>query len=244
MEALKNRLKALRLRGFANNLELRIQQALAAHLSYEDFLALLTEDQEAMRFTQAYQKRLRRSNLDARKTLDNYLYSKQPSVNPKQIAQLATCDFVKNKSKLIVIGISGVGKSHICGGIGLRAIEKGYNVLRYNSNDLADLLLQAQKKAEYNTLVKEFCAVDLLIIDEMCLIEYPPGGSIFLMRLLEKLDEHTSVAFTSNRELSDWVRFFPDDVVASAFVDRTIHQATIIRIIGDSTRADLHRSLT
>ncbi len=138
MEALKDRLKALRLRGFANNLEIRIQQALAAHLSYEDFLALLTEDQEALRFTQAYQKRLRQSNLDARKTLDNYLYSKQPSVNPKQIAQLATCDFIKNKSKLIVIGISGVGKSHICGGIGETKlpIEKGYKVLRYNSNDL------------------------------------------------------------------------------------------------------------
>jgi DNA replication protein DnaC len=244
MEELKDRLKALRLRGFANNLEIRIQQALAAHLSYEDFLALLTEDQEALRFTQAYQKRLRQSNLDARKTLDNYIYSKQPSVNPKQIAQLATCDFIKNKSKLIVIGISGVGKTHICSGIGLRAIEKGYKVLRYNSNDLVDLLLQAQKKADYNTLTKEICAADLVILDEMCLIEYPPGGSIFLMRLLEKLDEHTSVAFTSNRELSDWVRFFPDDVVASAFVDRTIHQATIIRIIGDSTRADLHRSLT
>src|SRR5579862_2811924 len=134
MEALKNRLKALRLRGFANNLEIRIQQALAGHLSYEDFLALLTEDQEALKFTQAYQARLRRSNLDARKTLDNYLFAKQPSVNPKQIAQLATCDFIKTKSKLIVIGISGVGKSHLCGGIGLRAIEKGYRVLRYNSN--------------------------------------------------------------------------------------------------------------
>jgi DNA replication protein DnaC len=243
MEPLKNRLRALRLRGFANNLEIRIQQALAANLSYEDFLALLTEDQEALKFTQAYQSRLRRSNLDARKTLDNYLFTKQPSVNPKQIAQLATCDFIKTKCKLIVIGISGVGKSHLCAGIGLRAIEKGFRVLRYNSNDLADLLLQAQKKSSYPLLVKEICGADLVIVDEMCLTEYSPGGSILLMRLLEKLDEHVAVAFTSNRELSDWVRFFPDDVVASAFVDRTIHQATIIRIIGDSNRAEPHRSI-
>jgi hypothetical protein len=48
----------------------------------------------------------------------------------------------------------------------------------------------------------------------MCLIEYPPGGSILLMRLLEKLDEHISVGFTSNREPSEWVGYFPDDVVA------------------------------
>jgi DNA replication protein DnaC len=242
MEALKDRLRALRLKGFASNLENRIQQALAAHLSYEDFLALLTEDQEALKFTHAYQTRLRKSNLDARKTLDNYLYAKQPSVNPKQIAQLATCEFIKSKSKLVIIGISGVGKSHLCGGIGLRAIEKGYKVLQHNSNDLVDLLLQAQKKGTYNILVKDLCAVDLMILDEMCLIEYPPGGSILLLRLLEKLDEHTSVAFTSNRDLSDWVPFFPDEVVASAFVDRTVHQATIIKIIGNSNRADPHRT--
>jgi DNA replication protein DnaC len=241
MEALKDRLKNLRLKGFVNNLEIRIQQAMAANLSYEEFLSLLTEDQEALKFTQGYQSRLRKSNLDACKTLDNYLFAKQPNVNAKQIAQLATCDFIKNKSKLIIIGISGVGKSHICGGIGLRAVEKGLKVLRYNSNDLVDLLLKSQKKDTYNEFVKEICSVDFVILDEMCLIEYPPGGSILLMRLLEKLDEHIAVGFTSNRELSEWAGYFPDDVVASAFVDRTINHATIIRITGDSNRALPHR---
>jgi len=241
MEVLKNRLKALRLRGFADNLENRIQQANAAHLSYEDFLSLLIEDQEALKFTQGYQSRLRRSNLDARKSLDNYLFSKQPTVNPKQIAQLATCEFIKAKSKLIILGVPGTGKSHLCTGIGLRAIEKGFKVLQYNSNDLVDLLLLAQKKGTFNALVKEICSVDLVILDEMCLIEYPPGGSILLMRLLEKLDEHISVAFTANRELSEWAGYFPDEVVASAFVDRTVHQATIIRITGESNRAEQHR---
>lgn len=242
MESLKNRLKALRLRGFADNLEHRIQQALAANLSYEDFLCLLLEDQEALKFTQGYQTRLRKSRLDACKTLDNYLFAKQPSVNPKQIAQLATCEFIKTRSKLIMIGISGVGKSFLTNGIGLKAIEKGYKVLQYNSNDLVDLLLLAQKKETYQNLVKEICGFDFVIIDEMCLVEYPPGGTVLLMRLLEKLDEHISVAFTTNRELSEWIPYFPDEVVASAFVDRTIHQATIIRIIGNSNRADPHRS--
>lgn len=241
MESLKNRLKVLRLRGFASNLENRIQQALAAHLSYEDFLALLIEDQEAIKFAQGYQSRLRKSNLDARKTLDNFVFAKQPTVNPKQIAQLAACEFIESKSKLIIIGISGVGKTHLCDGIGLRAIEKGYKVLQYNSNDLVDLLLQAQKSDTYNMLVKSICSVDFVILNEMCLIEYPPGGSILLMRLLEKLDEHIAVAFTSNRELSEWASYFPDEVVASAFVDRTINQATIIRIMGDSNRSAGYR---
>jgi len=244
MEFLKNRLKKLRLRGFADHLEHRIAQALAGNLSYEDFLALLVEDQEALKFTQGYQLRLKKSGLDTRKTLDNYLFAKQPSVNPKQIAQLATCDFISSRSKLVIIGVSGVGKSHLCGGIGLKALEKGYKVLRYNSNDLVDLLLDAQKKGIYTDLIKEISHVDLVILDEMCLIEYPPGGSILLMRLLEKLDEHISVAFTSNRELSEWVPYFPDDVVASAFVDRTIHQATILKIIGESNRADAHRRVS
>src|SRR6476619_78949 len=102
MEEIKTRLKALRLRGLADKLEHRISQAMAANLSYEDFLCLLLEDQEALKFTHGYQTRLRKSRLDACKSLDNYQFAKQPSVNPKQIAQLATCEFIKNKSKFIM----------------------------------------------------------------------------------------------------------------------------------------------
>ena len=241
MESLKDRLKCLRLRGIADNLENRIQQALTAHLSYDDFLSLLVEDQEALKSTQGFKARLKKSHLNPGKTLDNYVYSQQPSVNPKQIAQLGTCAFIPARSKIVVIGISGVGKSHLSGALGLKALEKGYKVIQYNSNDLVDLLLLARKNDTYNVLMKELLHTDMVIIDEMCLLEYPPGGSALLMRLLEKMDERVSVVFTSNRELSDWVPYFPDEVVASAFVDRTIHQATIIRILGNSNRAKLHR---
>ncbi len=241
METLKQRLKALRLKGFSDNLENRVQQALAAHLSYDDFLNLLVEDQEALRFAQGYNSRLKKSNLNPVKMLDNYNYANQPSVNPKQIAQLATCEFIDAKQKIIMIGVSGVGKTFLTNGIGLKAIEKGYKVLQYSSSDLADLLLQAKEKGTYESLIKDILSNDLVIIDEMCLNPYPEGGATLLMRLMDKLDENLAVAFTSNRELSGWLPFFPDEVVASAFVDRAINCATIIRIIGDSNRSASHR---
>ncbi len=155
---------------------------------------------------------------------------------------LSNCDFVRLKQKLIVIGISGVGKSHITCGLGLKAVEKGFKVAQYNSNDLVDLLIDMKKNSGYDKFLKDLLSMDLVIIDEMCLLEYPPEGSTLLMRLLDKLDENIAVAFTSNRELSDWVPFFPDEVVASAFVDRSINYATIIKIVGKSNRAAQHQT--
>lgn len=241
MEDIKQRLLKLRLKGFSENLENRIAQALAGNLSYADFLGLLVEDQEALRFTHAYKTRLKKSNLNPCKTLDNYNYTTQPSVNPKQIAQLGLCEFIQAKSKIVMVGISGVGKSHLVGGIGLKAVEKGYKVLQYSSSDLVDMLLQSRKEDTYNSLMKEILGADFVIIDEMCLNPFPEGGATLLMRLLEKIDENVAVAFTSNRELSGWIPFFPDEVVASAFVDRAINDATIIRIIGESNRSATHR---
>ena len=81
MEALKESLLSLRLKGFADNLDQRIKEALSAGLSYQDFLQLLVEDEKVRRQSKAYLLRLKASGLKPAKTLDNYKFNLQPSLD-------------------------------------------------------------------------------------------------------------------------------------------------------------------
>ncbi len=236
MEELKQCLLSLRLKGFAENLEQRVKEAINGGISYTEFLQMLAEDEKARRTTNAFQLRLRSSGLQPGKTLGNYKFSLQPSIDQKQINQFATCEFIKTKEKIILIGQSGVGKTHLANALGLKVIEKGYSVLRFNANDLAEQLLMAKREGGYQEMASKILKADFVIWDEFAIRPFPYGGLEELFALLQKLDETTAVAFTSNRDFSDWQPFFADNTIASAFIDRAVNKATIIKIVGNSFR--------
>lgn len=236
MEEIKHQLSELKLKGFVDNLEIRIREALSAGMSYQEFLSLLIEDEKARRQGKAFQQRLKNSNLKPTKTLDNYKFSLQPSIDVKLIQQLATCEFVKNFEKIIFVGKSGTGKTHCSNGLGLKAIAKGFTVIRFNSNDLAEQLLMAKKDKRYGEFTSKILRADFVIWDEFAIRPYPQGGLEELFALLEKLDENTSMALTSNRDFTDWAQFFSDNTIASAFIDRIVNKSTIIKVLGESYR--------
>jgi len=129
-----------------------------------------------------------------------------------------------------MIGLNGVGKSHILNGIGLKAIEKGYSVLRVNANKLAESLMASRKNGSYKEFTKAIYKTDFIIIDEFALRPFVAGGTEEMFALLQDLDENNAVGITSNRDFADWKSFFADYTLASAFTDRAVHQATVIKV--------------
>jgi DNA replication protein DnaC len=195
-----------------------------------EFLACLVEDELARRNKRSYLKRLQVSGLKSHKTLENYDFSLQPAINKYLVDKLATCAFIEATDKIICMGVSGIGKSHIINGIGIRALEKGYTVYRYNSHDLVEDIFTYRKNNSYQAFLKKLLKADFFILDEFAIRRYPEGGTDELFALMEKLDEHVSIALTTNRDFRDWQIFFADNTIASAFTDRMINNATMIKV--------------
>ncbi len=107
-------------------------------------------------------KRLLASELKAHKTLDNYEFHLQPAINKDLIDRLATCEFIAAKDKIIFMGISGSGKSHVLNGLGIKALEKGYTVYRYNSHELVDNIFVHKKENTYKAFIKKLTNADFL----------------------------------------------------------------------------------
>ncbi len=232
IDTVKETLYALKLKGIGDNLNFRVEQALKGNMSHVEFLHCVLEDEKIRRDRKAYLLRLKASEINPAKSVENFDFGFQPGIDKQQILNLCKCEFISSKGKILLIGIPGVGKSHCASAIGLKALEKGYNVFRIKAKKLVNELLQTKQAGTQDVYIKKLLKLDFLIIDEFALRQYPEGGSGELQGLLDELDEKVAVAITTNRDFIDWEPFFDDKTIASAFTDRAVHNGTIVRISG------------
>ena len=126
---LTQQLKRLRLSGILDTLEVRIQQAIEQKLSHTEFLLQVAQDEVERREVKKLSTRMRRASFAGEKTLEGFNFDAKPTLNRQWILELSTCVFIEEKANVLVVGPSGVGKSHIAQAIGHKACRRGYDVL-------------------------------------------------------------------------------------------------------------------
>ena len=128
-DALRSALKQLRLSGLLESLEVRLQEAAGHGLSHAEFLELILQDELAVRSDRQLQRRVKAALFRELKPLDQFDWSFNPSIKKKQVLDLATCRFVREKRDVLWLGPPGVGKSFLVQAIGYQAIKAGHAVL-------------------------------------------------------------------------------------------------------------------
>ena len=113
-------LKKLRLSGVLQSLELRLTQAREDGLPYEEFLFRLLSDEVERRDGKQLEQRVRRANFEHAKTLEDFDFHFNPNVPKAKVIDLATCGFVEQHQNVLLLGPTGVGKSHIAQSLGHR----------------------------------------------------------------------------------------------------------------------------
>ncbi|HEY0868753.1 MAG TPA: ATP-binding protein, partial [Fimbriimonas sp.] len=122
-------LKKLRLSGVLQTLDLRTKQAVDGDLSHSEFLYRLLADEVERRDSKQLSQRVRRANFEHAKTIDDFEFHFNPSVAKAKVLDLATCAFVERHENVLIVGPTGVGKSHIAQALGHRACLAGHQVL-------------------------------------------------------------------------------------------------------------------
>ena len=90
------------------------------------------------------------------KSLDSFDFGYQPSLDKKQLAQLASCHFIEHGENVVILGPPGVGKTHLAVGLGLKAIEHGYRVLFTTAAAMIGTLTRALSEGRLEDKLKMY----------------------------------------------------------------------------------------
>lgn len=231
------KLKALRLSGILDTLEVRTQQAIAEQWTYGDFLERLLEDEVERRAQKQLTLRLRRATLNASKTLETFDFSFNLSLNRQQVYDLATCQFVRDQRNVLICGPTGVGKSHIAQALAHAACRQGFDVLFIDAYKLLRHLFAGRADHTYDKRLALYARADVLVIDDFGLKPMQTPAAQDMYDIINERYEKGAIVLTSNRAPAEWANWFADPLLASAGLDRLSHRAHVLLMSGASYRA-------
>ena len=218
------------------------------HLSYLSFLDRLLGAEAGARRERAVARRIHEARFPENKTLEGFDWNFNPKTFDRtQMEELASGDFIRRRANLVMVGWSGIGKSHMIQAIGQKACVHGYRVLYQTSAQLlADLTASLADKT-LPTRLRRYAKPELLIIDEFGFDKIErsecPDAAHLLYKIIAARNQKHSTALVTNVDFEKWGEYLSDGPLAMAFLDRLVEGAIILKIKGKSYRAEKAKAL-
>ena len=217
-------------------LDAHLERAVHEEMTYVRFLEELLSSEQTERRRKGQEMRLQTSRLPHRKSLEDFDFAFQPSIDKRQVDELATLAFAHRAENVILLGPPGVGKTHLAVGLALKAVEAGMVVYYTTLSTLIQDLKKAQAQGRLERRWRVYLRPAVLVVDEIGYGQLNRSEAELLFRLVSQRYEHGSVILTSNKYFSDWGELFSDNVLATALLDRLLHHAHVINIRGQTYR--------
>jgi len=230
-------LQSMRLTGMAEALSEQMQEGSVSNLNFDDRLSLLVDREYCLRGDRLLQSRLRQAKLhisDA--TLADIDYQQKRQLDKKQIAHLATGEWIQQHQSLILTGATGTGKSYLACALAHKACMLGHRVQYWRVTRLLEELDLAKADGRYLNLVKALSRINLLVLDDWAMVKLQGQHQQLILDILDDRYQKHSTLITSQLPVTSWYEQIKDATFADAILDRLLGQTQIIQLNGPSLR--------
>ena len=233
---LQSKMKAVRLVESSDALPQLIKKAETQELSYSQFLLSVMTYEQQRRSEKVIEKRLKWASFPIYKTLEEFSLQEQPTLKKQSFNQLTDLAWLDQLYNLILLGPTGVGKTHLAIGIGIKAIQEGYKVAFISMGELIQVLKTEEMTRKSRLRLKRIREANLVILDDLMFMAIDRREANLLFHLINELYNQSSILLTSNQGPGEWGELLGDPALTAAILDRLIHRSEVIQLGGDSYR--------
>lgn len=220
-----------------------IIRQLDSQAGYPEFLIELMKREYDARQEGARKRAIKAARFPFVKTFDELELSRFEHVEDAYLKELASCEFIKERRNIVMIGNPGTGKTHLSIALGINACNRGMKVRFFTAANLANALIEAQDNRSLMRLEKQIDSADLLIIDELSYLTFNLHQSELLFKVISDRSERQSVIVSTNLKFSDWTTMFENTTMVSALVGRLTFKSHVLNMNSSNPYRDEHAAV-
>ena len=235
-ESLDHKLTTLKLGRMRQVYTSWIEQAAQTEMGYGEFLEQLVTEEVFARQENQLRRKMQAAGFPYAATIDQFDFTLRPELKRTVMLRFFDSSFIANAACLLMIGPSGLGKTHLAVAVGTKMVQLGYTVRFVMAQHLANAVLTAATRNELTRLIEPLVKCDLLILDEFGYLSMEPQVGPVLYEVISGRYEKGATVITSNKSLASWGELVGDSALMMAIIDRLLHHGEVFYLRGPSYR--------
>jgi len=234
--ATASKLREMKMSVMAQSFEKQASDTSFASLSFEERFGLIVDSEYITRKNNRLNRLIRDASYsESGASIENIEYHADRELDKGLITQLGTCNYIKQKHNVIILGATGSGKTYLACALGMIANRNFLTVKYVRLPELLGELAIARAEGNYRKLMKQYKTVQLLILDEWLLSPLKELESKDLLEIAEFRYKKGSMIFCSQFGIGGWHEKIGDPTLADAICDRIVHNSYTIVIAGNDS---------